>query len=237
MVAFQEKRLDDRTIGDALRTAREARGETPADVERATRVDKKFIVAFEANDFKALPEPVYAKKFAKALAAHYGLDPVAAVENLQREMAVVAGLRHTNRPANFIEGRGLLVAPALLKTGLIAAAFLAIIGYFTFSVHRILRPPSVTLYSPHDAQVFPTSRVVLEGVTEPEVDLQINGESVPIEQDGAFKDVLNLPPGVSNLHLTARKKHSRTNDIFLKVVVNAPQEAASATPETSATGT
>lgn len=229
MVAFKERSLGDLTIGEALRAAREEKRESIEDVERITRVGKKYIAALEANDLKKLPEPVYAKKFVKALAAHFGIDQEAAAENLLREMAATGEAPAADRPVNFIEGRRLMVTPALFKSTLIAAVFLAIVGYFAFSVNAILKPPSLTLYSPRDSQVFPTSRVVLEGLTEPEVDLQINGEPVTIGQDGSFKDVLNLPPGVSNLRLTAKKRHSRENQIFLKVVVNGTPAIISAT--------
>lgn len=236
MVAFKEKSLDDFTIGEAIRAAREERGETIEDVERLTHVGKKYIAALESNDLGKLPEPVYAKKFVMALAAHFGIDKEAAAENLLREMAVSGGTPVSDRPVNFIEGRSLVVAPALFKSALAIAAFLAVVGYFAYSIHSILKPPSMTLYSPQNDQVFQNGRVVLEGLTEPEVDLQINGESVPIDQDGSFKDVLNLPPGVSNLRLSAKKKHSRENVILLKVVVQGavPTVDATSTAEVAA---
>lgn len=228
MVAFQEKSLDDRTIGEALRDAREERGETLDEVERATHVSKKYIAAVESNDLKKLPEAVYTKKFVKALASHYGLDPEAAAESLLKEMSAGAGALAVRRPMNYVEGRSLVASPILLKSVLIAVAFVGILGYFAFSVRSILKPPSVTLYSPHDDQVFPTGRVVLEGQTEREVDLAVNGEPVSIEADGSFKDVLNLPPGVSTLRLIAKKKHSREQEIFIKVVIDEPKEVESA---------
>ncbi len=229
MVAFKKKELGDLTIGDALRAAREERGESAEDVERITRVGRKYLLAIESNDLKSLPEPIYAKKFVRALAAHYGLDPGAAAESLLREMAASGGPKVPQRPINFIEGRRLTAGPASFKTGLIGLVFLAILGYFAFSVYRIIKPPSLVLYSPHDGQAFPTSRVVLEGLTEPEVDLEINGEPVATNQDGSFKDVLNLPSGVSNLRLTAKKKHSRESLVFMKVVVEEPAVTGSAT--------
>ncbi len=234
MVAFQEKTLDDRTIGEVLRTAREERGETIEDIERITHVGKKYVAALESNDLKKLPEAVYAKKFVKALASHYGLDPEAAAENLLKEMSAGAGALTNRHPINFVAGRSLVAAPILLKTVAIIVAFVGIVGYFAFSVRNILKPPSVTLYSPHDDQVFPTSRVVLEGVTEREVDLSVNGEPISINADGSFKDILNLPPGVSNLRLVAKKKHSHENQIVLKVVIDTPKEteSASETPDT-----
>ncbi|WKZ28678.1 MAG: helix-turn-helix domain-containing protein [Patescibacteria group bacterium] len=228
MVAFQEKSLDDRTIGEALRAAREERGETLEDVERVTHVSKKYIAAVENNDLKKLPEAVYTKKFVRALASHYGLDPEAAAESLLKEVSAGAGALAVQRPVNYVEGRSLVASPILLKSVLIAVAFVGILGYFAFSVRSILKPPSVTLYSPHDDQVFSTGRVVLEGQTEREVDLAVNGEPVSIEADGSFKDVLNLPPGVSTLRLIAKKKHSREQEIFIKVVIDEPKELGSA---------
>ena len=185
--------------------------------------------ALETNDLGKLPEPVYAKKFVKALAKHYGIDPDAASDALLKEMAVAAEVPVSGRPVNFVEGRSLVAAPILFKTALLVVAFFGIIGYFAYSVHAILKPPAVTLYSPHDDQVFPNNRVVLEGLTEPEVDLAVNGEPVLIEADGSFKDVLNLPPGVSHLRLIAKKRHSREQEILLKVVVEDTKIPAPAT--------
>ena len=229
MVAFQEKTLDDRTIGDVLRDARQERNETLEDVERATHVGKKYIAALEQNDLKKLPESVYAKKFVKALAAHYGLDPNAAAESLLKEMSAGVGALAQQRPVNFVEGRSPVASPILFKTVAITAGFIGILAYFLFSIQNILKPPSLTLYSPQDDQVFPTSRVVLEGQTEREVDLFVNGEPVSIEADGSFKDILNLPPGVSTLSLVAKKKHSREHQVFIKVVVEEPNTTTSAT--------
>lgn len=235
MVAFQEKTLDDRSIGEALKAARDERGESLEDVERLTHVGKKFVSALEAGELDKLPEPVYAKKFVKALAKHYGLEPEVAAESLLREMAVATEAPSASRPVNFVEGRRLTAQPIMFKTVLIAALFAGILGYFAYSVHAILKPPGITLYAPHDDQVFVGGRVVLDGLTEPESDLSVNGEPVLIEADGSFKDVLNLPPGVSHLRIVAKKKHSREQEILLKVVVEEPKAVTSAT--NSATGT
>lgn len=228
MTGFSVKELPDRSFGDRLREAREALGQAPEDVERATHVSKKYVLALERNDFRALPEQVYARKFARALASHYGLDPAEAVDALLREMTVVAGAEQVRHPVNFVEGRRLMAAPFLIKSGLVAAFFLAIAGYFGWSIHQILKPPKVVLYSPMHNQSFPTGRVPLEGVTEPETDLTVNGVPVLIEADGSFKEILNLPPGVSSLRVAAKKKHSREEGILLQVVVEEPPASASA---------
>jgi hypothetical protein len=67
------------------------------------------------------------------------------------------------------------------------------------------------------------------------VDLAVNGEPVLIEADGSFKDVLNLPSGVSHLRVIAKKRHSHEREILLKVVVEeiASPDAATGTDQTS----
>ena len=228
MTGFLVKELDDRSLGQTLRSRREERGETLDDVERATQVAKKYLAAFEQNDFKKLPEAVYARKFARAIARHYGLDADGVVEGLLKEMTAVTGPVGT-QPVNFVHGRTLLSTPLIVKSALLACGFLAIAGYFAFSVHKILKPPEVVVFAPRDDQSFSTGRVAFEGRTEPEVELTVNSEQVPIEADGTFKEILMLPPGVSHLRVAARKKHSRENELYLKVVVDEPTLVASAT--------
>jgi cytoskeletal protein RodZ len=234
MVSFAVKEIDDRTLGDMLRSKREERGSTLEDVERATQVSKKYIAALEQNDFMKLPEPVYAKRFARALAKHYQLDPNTVVENLLKEMTAAVEAPAISHPTTFVQGRAMLSTPSIMKVILGGLAFLAVVGYFAVSVHRILKPPEVTLFSPQDDQMFGSSRVPLEGVTEPEVELTVNGEAVPTEADGSFKELLTLPPGVSDLRIAAKKRHSREREVYLKVVV---EESAPADPNASASGT
>lgn len=226
MTGFQVKEIRDQSLGELLRDRRTERGETPDDVERATHVAKKYLAALEENDFKKLPDPVYARHFVRTLARHYGFDPEIAAANLVREMSVTVGSQAVRHPVNFIAGRTLMVTPKVVKGALLGACFLAVVGYFAFSVHHILKAPRLMVYSPQDDQVFYGQEVALEGLTEPEVELTVNGEEVPIEPDGSFKDTLNLPPGVSSLRVAARKKHSRENEIFLKVVVEEPKSVA-----------
>lgn len=62
------------TVGQLLRGAREARGETLDDVERATHIRTRQLLAIEFDDFGALPSPAQARGFIKNYAQHLGLD-------------------------------------------------------------------------------------------------------------------------------------------------------------------
>jgi cytoskeletal protein RodZ len=227
MPGFEKKAVNDGSIGDLLREKRLAAGENLATVEKATGVSAKYLEALEQNAFAKLPDYVYAKNFVRSLARHYGLDPEPLARELGREMAAAGGRTiGLDRPANFIDGRRLTITPSLLKTGAIALVFLAILGYFAFSVYRILQPPPITVYSPLDSQVFQTGQIMLDGKTEPEAELTVNRETVLPDADGSFHDALQLPEGVSILRIAAKKKHSKEREVYLKVIVEAATDTS-----------
>jgi hypothetical protein len=64
------------SIGQILKAARERRQISIADVVVATKMSSTFVKAIEADDFKALVAPVYARGFIKLYAACVGLDPM-----------------------------------------------------------------------------------------------------------------------------------------------------------------
>ena len=62
------------TPGEQLRAAREARGLTLEDVERATRIRAKYLAALENDDVQTIASPAQARGFLKNYAEHLGLN-------------------------------------------------------------------------------------------------------------------------------------------------------------------
>jgi len=61
-------------IGSRLRQAREARGLSLEQVQKATRIKLMFLEAIETDRFDDLPGPVQARGFIRSYASHVGLD-------------------------------------------------------------------------------------------------------------------------------------------------------------------
>jgi cytoskeletal protein RodZ len=74
-----------RTIGEALRQAREAAGLTLAEVAERTKVRPGILAEIEADDHDRLPALTYSLGFVKAYARTVGLDPNAAAERYRVE--------------------------------------------------------------------------------------------------------------------------------------------------------
>ncbi|MCL5292251.1 MAG: helix-turn-helix domain-containing protein, partial [Actinobacteria bacterium] len=77
--------LRETTVGMILADVRRRRGLTVSDVERATKIRARFILAIEEDRFGAISGDVYARGFIKTYAEHLGLDPQPLIEQYTRE--------------------------------------------------------------------------------------------------------------------------------------------------------
>ena len=68
------------TIGEALRSAREAQGKSLDDAAAATRIRSTYLQALEEERFGELGGSVYAKGFLRSYAGYLGIDPAPLLE-------------------------------------------------------------------------------------------------------------------------------------------------------------
>ncbi len=66
-------------LGEMLKQAREERGLSLDEVEKATHIRRQFLEALEENNLKAMPSPVAARGFIRNYADYLGLDPIEAL--------------------------------------------------------------------------------------------------------------------------------------------------------------
>jgi cytoskeleton protein RodZ len=62
------------SVGEQLRVAREARGWSVEDVASRLKISAKYVLALEAGDTAALPEPTFVRGYIKSYAKALGLD-------------------------------------------------------------------------------------------------------------------------------------------------------------------
>ncbi|MEI6808672.1 MAG: helix-turn-helix domain-containing protein [bacterium] len=72
--------MDDMGIGETLRNARLAKGQTTSQVAAATRIKIQVIEGLENDDFSSIPAAIYCKGFIKIYAEYLGLPSATLVE-------------------------------------------------------------------------------------------------------------------------------------------------------------
>lgn len=119
--------------GDALRSARESFGLAQSDIAARTRIPVGTIQAIEAEDWMALPAPVYTRGFLRVYANELGLDAEAIVGAWRAQVgdpgtpgrtqsARLNGAAHTTRLLSIRAVAG--IAAMAVVVGVVFALFL-----------------------------------------------------------------------------------------------------------------
>ena len=82
---MKQTQLDIGTIGQKLKSAREAKGVSVSEAAASTKILSKFIEAMEDDNFEKLSAPVYVKSFVRLYAKYLNLDPLPLIQGLKIE--------------------------------------------------------------------------------------------------------------------------------------------------------
>jgi cytoskeletal protein RodZ len=118
-------------LGQHLKEAREQKQITLEDLQRTTKIQKRYLVAIEEGRFDTLPGIFYARAFVKTYAEAIGLDPEplfdqyqSELPNPQREAVTLPSRAERSKPASMTKKR---TKKGSFIPALIAVVFIAII--------------------------------------------------------------------------------------------------------------
>jgi cytoskeleton protein RodZ len=148
-----------RTIGEALRSAREAQGKSLDDAAVATRIRSSYLEALEREQFGELGGSVYAKGFLRSYAGYLGVDPAPLLEAYRAQETPEAPLfEHAPRAIGGLgSGRR---RPSWLIVAIVCVSIILLV-----SLWGLLRPAP----DPSDAQPpFVTTPATRAGAAAPQ---------------------------------------------------------------------
>lgn len=212
------------SVGALLKKARLDMGCARNEAAARMKVPERYVAAFEENDFGRLPDDVYSRIYLKVYCKFLGLDTQTTLKLYKQErtrsLAVKAAPAEERRhPVAHIPATQMIAAPHLIRTALLIAGVAGLAVYLWWAVGNIVRPPQISLWSPRDGLVTPERTVTIEGKTEKEVSLRINGKTVAADSQGIFRDSLDLQSGLNVITIVGAKKHSREMVMTRRILV------------------
>ncbi|MFA6603866.1 MAG: helix-turn-helix domain-containing protein [Patescibacteria group bacterium] len=219
------------SVGALLKKARTDLGCSRREAATRMKIPERYIAFFEDGAYDKMPEDIYSKIYLKVYCKFLGLDSPTMVNLYRQERSrYVAGQKSvaepaTRHPARAVPASALVTTPHLLRNiflGLLAASLLVYLGW---AVQNIVAAPAISLSSPTEGLMTSDSEIWVEGRTEREITLRINGKYVAPDDNGNFRDKLTLQDGWNEIRVVGAKKHSKEAVITRRVFVSTPAEA------------
>lgn len=221
------------SIGQLLKRRRQRLKLSLTDVELATKIRGKYLVALESGELDALPNDIYSRGFVQHYASYLGLDGQELAERYITERGGLAKAA-TNSPK--LERPARLVAtPRLLVAGGLALVVLAVVSYLGYQLSAIAAPPRLTLDSPADNQMANTATLTIRGTTTPGSDVSVDDVPVATDNNGGFSTTIVLQNGVNAIRVSSRSKLGKVTQVTHNVLAKLPDVSSQSAAVPAAT--
>ncbi len=186
------------------------------------------------NQVERLPALPYIRTHLLAVADYLNIDREVILEAYRREFSGKISGPADRLPGNRFafekKGRKWVWLGLIGIVGLLALFTILRSTFFGAPSFRLVNPPQ-------DAQIYEvtSSVIMLAGTTESNGTLFINGEAVPVREDGAFEFEYQLQPGINTIEFTVERFLGKTITVLKQVVYVEPMNSgdASSTPATT----
>lgn len=237
----QEKMI---TAGEILKTYREKKGFTLAEISAATKIPMIRLKQIESNEFGNFEAQVFTRGFIKNYAEYLGLNVGKVLAIYRRSTATVAV--GNNKPAlseqkeknekksikeQVEKAKEKIKKFELTPTNVASIAgilfFTIIAVYLSIQFYKFQQPPQLSLISPENNSTFQTDLIEVKGVTEVGAAVKVNEQVVPVNTSGEFLVEIKLNQGDNKLTVKAYKNSNEDKASIIERKISFKKESTS----------
>jgi len=189
------------------------------EVSGRLKVRLEYLRALEDEDYVLLPGGIYGKIFLKKYVNFLGLDYKNIVKNFVKERKIYLSEADDVFSKKVIKRHKLIIFPKVFRNILIILAIITCVLYLGIYLKKITAAPKLAIIEPTSNQVQKELSINVQGETEPESEVAINGQSVLIDKRGMFWQTIVLKKGVNIIVVKAKKKYSREQTVTRQILV------------------
>jgi len=237
---FTTKKVSENvTVGEFLRQRRNELELSLEEVSQKLKIKTDYIIGLEENDYDILPPDVYIKGFIRHYSELAGFDPEKMVKMYSREKKVKEKIKNCSSNKKKVWNLQFKMPKyTIITPGMITVFFSFIIlsllrFYFWHQISSFRSVPYLFISSPASDSEVDNAEVVVEGKTETEAVLRINGENVFVEPNGHFKENIVLQPGKNTLIVEAKNKFDKVSRKEINIIYDKKQETLPVLPADS----
>ncbi len=203
------------SFGEILRKSREHQGLSLSQVAFNLKIPARYLQALEQEALSSLPAGLYGHKFLREYASYLNLSPEPLLAEYQERLDRISVIKLKS-----INPRRLLYWPrfSLFKISL-AVIFLVLLIYLVLEATSLFLPPPLTIINPPTNVISESLSIIVMGKTLPGVRVVLNGKAVMVDDQGGFRQVLALQPGLNTIEVSAKRSYSQQVKVLRQVLV------------------
>jgi transcriptional regulator with XRE-family HTH domain len=213
MNGFTKKSIGTLTLGEKLKKFRSDRRMSLGDVSRSTNIQVKYLEFIEEGEYEKLPADVYVKGFLKSYAEFLGIDENVLIKMFEKEKEIKKNLKLSKSKKekgknNFkllkpLKIHSFIFTPKIIIGTLITLVVIAGLVYLYKEIGSFASMPRLIILSPEQNSVIQGNSVLVDGITDRDAQLFINGQAVLVNDEGNFRENLILQPGSNTISVKA----------------------------------
>jgi cytoskeletal protein RodZ len=224
MSSFVTKKIGKRrTLGSILKAARSRLGVSLEEVEAATRIHIKHLLALEAGNYHHLPAEAYNVGFVRSYAEFLRLNPEKVVTMYREERStkrlspIESGVTFTpKRVGNW----QFLITPKVLGILGTVLLFGSVGVYIYLQLRSFAQPPELVITNVPSEFTSTKDTVKLVGSASGGATVSINSEPILVTGDGSFSQIVQLSPGLNSITVLAHNRVNKETQRSVKVLYN-----------------
>lgn len=199
-----------KTVGQIFLQKRKEKKLSLDDVEKSTKIRRKFLDAIERDAFSELPSQAYTKGFIKNYASFLGYDAAVLLAFYRRQTLEAPKNTLLPKDTEKVLKRSLFrLTPSRFVVLFGLSLALIFFSYFFLQYQRIQTPPSLTIQSPAVGLETVDRRIDVTGQTDADATVIVNGVSVVVRSDGKFFDQVTLELGANKITVSSTSKFGK----------------------------
>lgn len=215
---FKRKLKLSQNLAEKLKSAREKKHLSILDVEIGTKIKAKYLEALESSDWLKLPSAIYTRGFVLAYAKCLDLERNEVLDLFETELLYQRSRGRTNLiyEKSFKDVK-VLITPKFLGYSLLTFFVLSMFAYIIYQVSIFAGSPNLKVISPNNNAIVENDSTDIRGVTDTDIFLTVNGENVPVANDGHFATSWKLHQGINIIKIQASSKTNKETSEVLTV--------------------
>lgn len=231
------KPLTTLTAGKVLHQRRLELGISVEQASIDTKVQKRYLVKIEGDDFDKFDSPVFISGFIKIYADYLGLDVDKVLALYRRSDKEITEQKKKIIYSKQPESSRFDIRDYLTQRNILLAALsliiISVFAYLSYQYYIFQSPPGLTITTPTNNTETDEPEITVEGSTEGDVIIEINEERIDVGDDLKFTSTVALNPGQNSISIRAFKQDNTESETIeiLTVTYNDPTQSQDAPQE------